>query len=499
TGTAMTEADEFMKIYKLEVVAIPTNRPVDRPDHNDRIYKTVEDKYKALVDEIHAVHGCDEPEDMWTVAEALGHLRTIGQRLGEDTSYIDDALAAWDKGDGSSEKIWPAYQQALGDMAIGRPVLVGTTSVEKSEKISGMLTHTYGVDHVVLNAKEHAKELEIVAKAGHQHAPPSGKGPLRGNVTIATNMAGRGTDIKLAEGVVYPNCIGDLGPGDGTPEQKRKRGWQEVGVVATKCCIYCPDYDPKTNCEHCWKPKADPRFPDLGRKVCPKIVPCGLHIVGTERHEARRIDNQLRGRSGRQGDPGSSRFFLSLGDDLLQMFMGEWTLKMLNMLGFQEGMSIENKRITKGIERAQKKVEERNFAARKDLLDYDEVMDHQRRIFYTQRQQILEGRNLADMIWDMIDESLTEAVDKFLSPEWSAECIAEWCRQTLEVPISTARLQGGEFGELSERIRASALESASEQIELNLGEYVDESELASEWDVRGLSRWAETRWSVSLS
>jgi len=499
TGTAMTEADEFAKIYNQEVVAIPTNRPVNRVDHNDRIYKTVEDKYRAIVEEIHAVHAGTAPEDPYPVADVLKHLQRICERLGQDVSYIREALETWDNGGGSPEKLWDAYERAVGDVLIGRPVLVGTTSVENSEKISAMLSRTYGVEHEVLNAKHHAREAEIVAKAGHQHAPPGGKGRLLGNVTIATNMAGRGTDIKLAAGVVYPKCIGDLGPGTGTPEQIRRRGWQEPGVIGTKCCIHCPDYDPKTNCAHCFKPKIDPRFPEMGRKVCPVIVPCGLHIVGTERHESRRIDNQLRGRSGRQGDPGSSRFFLSLGDDLLRMFMGEWTLKMLNMLGFQEGMAIEDKRVSKGIERAQKKVEERNFAARKHLLEYDEVMDHQRRVFYGQRQQILEGRNLAEMIWQMIDDSITEAVEKFTSPEWPAQCIAEWCRTALEVPISADRLQAQEFDELSERIREQALDAAVEQIDINLGEYVDPAEPPSEWDVRGLSRWAQTRWSVNLS
>jgi preprotein translocase subunit SecA len=217
---------------------------------------------------------------------------------------------------------WRAYDDALGNLARGRPVLVGTISIENSEKLSNLLTRKYGIEHEVLNAKQHAREAEIVKKAGERHEPTRGKDiePV-GNVTIATNMAGRGTDIKLQQGVVYEKCIGDLGP----PENGHTRvsGWKEKGVIGTKCCINCPDYDPKTNCAHCWKPKVDPRFPELGRKVCPHSTPCGLHIIGTERHESRRIDNQLRGRSGRQGDPGSSRFFLSLGDDLLKMFMGE--------------------------------------------------------------------------------------------------------------------------------------------------------------------------------
>ncbi len=497
TGTAMTEADEFMKIYKLEVLAIPTNRPVNRVDHNDKIYKTVEDKYRSIVDEIQAVHAASQAEDLYLVAQVMEHFKGIYRKLGQDVSYIDEALREWNDGKGKGELLWPAYEKAGGDVVIGRPVLVGTTSIEKSEKLSAMLTRTYGIEHEVLNAKFHAREAEIVAKAGQQHPPVSGKGPLRGNVTIATNMAGRGTDIKLAPGVVYPKCIGDLGPG--ASEQQKRRVWQESGITGTKCCIHCPDYEPKTNCAHCWKPKLDPRFPEMGRKVCPLIVPCGLHIVGTERHEARRIDNQLRGRSGRQGDPGSSRFFLSLQDELLKMFMGEWTLKMLNAMGFEEGMAIEARSVSKGIERAQKKVEERNFAARKNLLEYDEVMDHQRRIFYGQRQQILEGRDLSDLIWNMIDESIVQAVEKFLAPGYPSECIAEWCRTALEVSIPAAKLREEEFDALARDIREVALDAAREQIDLNLGEYVDEEAPPEEWDLRGLSQWSQTRWGVTLS
>jgi preprotein translocase subunit SecA len=499
TGTAMTEADEFMKIYKLEVLAIPTNRPVNRIDHNDKIYKTSDDKYRAIVDEIHAVHSASQPEDLYLVATVLDQFKDLYAKLGQDAGYIDEALAEWKDGKGTGEGLWPAYARAGGDVVIGRPVLVGTTSIEKSEKLSTMLTRAYGIEHEVLNAKFHAREAEIVAKAGQQHPPVSGKGQLLGNVTIATNMAGRGTDIKLAPGVVYPKCIGDLGPGTGTLEQQARRGWHESGIVGTKCCIHCPDYDPKTNCAHCWKPKLDPRFPAMGRKICPRIVPCGLHIVGTERHEARRIDNQLRGRSGRQGDPGSSRFFLALQDELLKMFMGEWTLKMLNMLGFDEGMAIEDRRVSKGIERAQKKVEERNFSARKNLLEYDEVMDQQRRIFYGQRQQLLEGRELSGLIWDMIDESIAQAVQKFLAVGYPSECIAEWCRTALEVNIPASRLSEPEYDALAREIREAALESAREQIEMNLNEYVAEDTPPEEWDLRSLGQWAQTRWGAQLS
>ncbi|HUU31700.1 MAG TPA: preprotein translocase subunit SecA, partial [Phycisphaerae bacterium] len=310
TGTAMTEAAEFDKIYGLETVAVPTNNPLSRTEHTDLVYRTIKEKYAAIVEEI--------------------------------KQYYDR----------------------------GRPVLVGTTSIENSERLSHMLERTHGIPHEVLNAKFHEKEAEIVTKAGQRHVGPDGK--ERGNVTIATNMAGRGTDIKLGPGVVWPNCFG--------PWDLSKQ------VIPSdfghKCCVGCTEYNPKTQCAHCFKPKMDPAFPKRGRTECLEDPPCGLHVVGTERHEARRIDNQLRGRTGRQGDPGSSRFFLALEDDLMRIFARDWVSNALQKLGMEEGMALEHRWLSRGIENAQKKVEERNFGIRKHLLEYDEVMDRQRKIFY---------------------------------------------------------------------------------------------------------------------
>ncbi|MFO0794435.1 MAG: preprotein translocase subunit SecA [Candidatus Brocadiaceae bacterium] len=269
TGTAMTEAAEFDKIYKLEVASIPTNKPMHRTNFPDRVYRTEKEKFIAIIQEIAEVH------------------------------------------------------------KQGRPVLVGTVSIEKSELIHELLMRS-GIEHEVLNAKHHEREAHIVAKAGQ-----------RGNVTIATNMAGRGTDIVLGEG------------------------------VAT-----------------------------LG----------GLHIIGTERHEARRIDNQLRGRAGRQGDPGSSRFYVSLQDDLMRIFASERVSSLLKMFGMEEGMAIEHSMVTKSIERAQKKVEEHNFEIRKHLLEYDEVMDEQRKTIYGMRQNVLEGKNLREYIARMFEDSIQEMV-----------------------------------------------------------------------------------------
>jgi len=514
TGTAMTEADEFMKIYKLDVVSIPTNRPVNRQDFHDRIYKTVDDKYDAIVEEIHDVHTRGRPNDPFVLEPVLRNLAAIQRRQGKSSELIDRALAEFDGGKGKGELMAEAYDEAMGELARGRPVLVGTISIENSEKLSNLLTKRYGIEHEVLNAKHHAREAEIVKKAGECHAPMGAeqKGALsyRGNVTIATNMAGRGTDIKLQKGVVYEKCIGDLGPpgdGDGRDNHSARRhyAWRESGVIGTKCCINCPDYDPRTNCAHCWKPKLDSRFPEMGRKVCPLIVPCGLHIIGTERHESRRIDNQLRGRSGRQGDPGSSRFFLSLGDDLLKLFMGDWMLKMLERMGFEDGMAIEARSINKGIERAQKKVEEKNFSQRKHLLEYDEVLDHQRQVFYSQRQEILRSslpgrsRELVTLIWKMIDDTLDTAGRKFLDPLYPAQCICEWVRGELECSLEPKSIDIHDPLAIEQYIRSSARDEARTNIEMTVGEYLDPDLDPKQWDIRGLAQWAESRFGAHLT
>jgi preprotein translocase subunit SecA len=483
TGTAMTEADEFMKIYGLEVVSIPTNRAVNRTDHNDRIYRTMKEKYDAIVEEIRSVSIQGFPDDPELVEKMLQALREVYEHDASITARIDEALKAFNKDVAQWEPMRDLLLELTPEFPRGRPVLVGTVSIENSEKLSTLLTRKHGVDHEVLNAKQHAREAEIVAKAGFRHESKREKKLWEGNVTIATNMAGRGTDIKLEKGVVYSKCIGPL--------------VKENNVVATKCCIRCPEYDGK--CLHCFKPKADPRFPKLGRTYCRLEPPCGLHIVGTERHEARRIDNQLRGRAGRQGDPGSSRFFLSLEDELLRFFAGEWVLKMLNWLGMEEGMAIENKRISKGIERAQKKVEERNFGIRKNLLEYDEVMDYQRQVFYRQRQNILEGRKLDRMIWQMIDEVVEEAVETFLDDLYPARCASEWGKNALGVNIQPNRIDMDTVDSIAQRMMDAAKDEAQSTISLTIGEYMDPDIDRKDWDYRGLAKWAMSRFNVSLS
>ncbi|WP_408997979.1 preprotein translocase subunit SecA [Syntrophus buswellii] len=319
TGTADTEAAEFKKIYNLDVVVIPTNMPMIRVDHTDVIYKTEKEKFTAVIEEIRELH------------------------------------------------------------KVGRPVLVGTISIEKSELLSKYLNQT-GIQHHVLNAKNHEREAEIVSQAGQ-----------RGQVTISTNMAGRGTDIKLGEGVA-----------------------------------------------------------ELG----------GLHILGTERHESRRIDNQLRGRSGRQGDQGSSRFYLSLEDDLLRIFGAEKISSIMDKIGIEENEPIEHKLISRAIENAQKRVEGQNFDIRKHLLEYDDVMNRQRQVIYEQRKSVLKGDNLRGDLQDIIEETVEDLVPEYVDDkkhpdEWNLKGLEErvYSQFALKMDLGGDDLGSGQ--DIEERIIAA--------------------------------------------
>ncbi|MCS6798336.1 MAG: preprotein translocase subunit SecA, partial [Myxococcota bacterium] len=324
TGTADTEAAEFHKIYKLDVNVIPTHRPVIRVDYDDIVYKTEREKFAAIVDEIAACH----------------------------------------------ER--------------GQPVLVGTTSVEKSEALSRMLDKR-GIPHNVLNAKHHEREAYIVAQAGR-----------RGAVTVATNMAGRGTDILLGGN---PEMLAKMevqerlaawrarALASGTAGEPGTEGERTEGERAEDTAEP-PPFDVEAELK-----AAEARYRAICEEERKQVIEAGgLHILGTERHESRRIDNQLRGRSGRQGDPGSSRFYLSLEDDLMRIFGGERVKTLMERLGMQEGEPIEHRWVTRAVENAQKKVEERNFDTRKNLLEYDDVMNQQRKTIYTLRRQILTGQ-----------------------------------------------------------------------------------------------------------
>ncbi len=349
TGTAETEAPEFEKIYRLEVVVIPTNRPLLRVENPDIVYRTEPEKYKAAAEEIEKLAGT------------------------------------------------------------GQPVLVGTTSIEKSERLSELLKKR-GVRHVVLNAKFHEREAEIVAQAGR-----------KGVVTIATNMAGRGTDILLGgnpefmtkqelvrKGVARPlqEAGGEVEAATESEELTRfyYQGTEFEVPIAQWDEIF-NRYKQETDAEH-------NQVVGLG----------GLFILGTERHEARRIDNQLRGRAGRQGDPGASRFYLSLQDDLMRIFAKEWVSTLLQRLGMEEGVPIESRLITRRIEAAQKAVEAQNFEARKHLLEYDDVMNKQREAVYSLRRQLLEGVDqkeliLEDYVADILSDLMEQHVQKDVHPE----------------------------------------------------------------------------------
>jgi preprotein translocase subunit SecA len=412
TGTAQTEAEEFNKIYRLEVVTIPTNRPVIRQDNQDRVYRTEREKWVAIIEEI------------------------------------------------------KAYSDA------GRPVLVGTTSVEKSEMISKLLTTKYGIKHEVLNAKYHEREAQIVLLAGQSHK--NAHGNQVGNVTIATNMAGRGTDIKLAPETLF---------------EVESNGKYTLTQGATSKKI---DVDPEK--------EDDPNGYVFQLSTNAKTVG-GLHVIGTERHTARRIDNQLRGRSGRQGDPGSSRFYVSLQDELMKLFAGEWTINVLKKLGMGEGEAIESNMISKSILRAQKKVEERNFLARKNLLEYDEVMDVQRTQFYGMRQRVLAGNDIDKVIWGMIGESIEDAVEKYVTEDYIAACVAEWARSNFEVNIDAADIKGmRRINDLEEYIKNQARADIETSLGQTLAEFMGEDpEDSSQWDLNGLASWAMSHYQVNVS
>ena len=349
TGTAQTEADEFWKIYKLEVISIPTNKPLIRVNHPDMIYRSEKEKWTAAVEEIETVNRFDVLEMKDAAKDgSKERVGTVGKELETEIEFTP-------RGERALERV-PRDKIAVVRRK-GRPMLIGTTDVDKSLRLAEMLKRR-GIKHELLNAlPEHAaRESEIVAQAGRI-----------GSVTIATNMAGRGTDIILGgnpETMAWAVLKNKYASRLDVPEDEWKRTVEEI--------------------------EQKEKMKEQGRIVAGMG---GLHIIGTERHDARRIDNQLRGRAGRQGDPGSSRFYLSLDDDLMRIFAPEWVKRLLTMLGMEEGQAIEDKMVSRRIAAAQKKVEERHFDSRKSLLEYDEVMDKQRKDVYGFRQAVLDGAN----------------------------------------------------------------------------------------------------------
>ncbi len=390
TGTAMTEEAEFGKIYNLEVTSIPTNKKDIRIDMPDVIYKTQKQKYLSVVDEILEMH------------------------------------------------------------KIGRPVLVGTISIDKSEYLSKLLAEK-GIKHNILNAKHHEKEAYIIAQAGRF-----------GAVTIATNMAGRGTDILLG----------------GNPEYLAKEELEKRGITPDS-----PDYEMQKN-------QALKEARELTEKEHRQVVEAGgLHVIGTERHESRRIDNQLRGRAARQGDPGSTRFFLSLEDDLMRIFGGQHIINLMNSLNAEEDMAIESKLITRQIQSAQKKVETYHFDIRKSVLEYDDVMNIQREKFYNQRRRVLKGENLSADITYMIEKEIDRIIKSYIAPgmnpqEYIYEDLAAMIREIHSlIPqlgyLEVKNIQGLDYEGVYEKLKHLAVMAYRDHEEKTITFYND---IASQYD-----------------
>jgi preprotein translocase subunit SecA len=447
TGTAMTEAAEFWKIYKLDVIAIPTNKALKRLNNPDVIYRSEREKYNAIVEEIEQMNKYD------ALTNKKGE-EFLGQIVREDENSVEFQPQGFKETEViGREKIKEIERR-------GRPILVGTVSIEKSETISRLLEQR-GVPHEVLNAKHHQREAEIVAQAGRKSA-----------VTIATNMAGRGTDIILG----------------GNPEAM---AWAQLkDKYPTRLEVPHDEWDRLVQeIEQREQMKAE------GRDVA---AMGGLHIIGTERHEARRIDLQLRGRCGRQGDPGSSRFYLSLEDDLMRIFAGEWVKNILTRLGMKEGEAIISHMVSRRVEGAQKKVEERNFEIRKNLLEYDEVMDEQRKRVYRYRQNILDGARCKDLILEMIDQQVDHYLDQFLGKDYGTASFAEWAGARLAVELDAKDFRGMDF----EQARQYAINHADRMVESQvidaLDENLPEEEETGEWNWEALTKTANTRWKLSL-
>jgi len=363
TGTADTEAEEFKKIYHLDVVVIPTNKPVIRIDYPDKVYKTEKEKFNAIIQEIIERH----------------------------------------------EK--------------GQPLLIGTISIEKSEQLSQMLKK-YKIPHAVLNAKYHEKEAEIIANAGKP-----------GAVTIATNMAGRGTDIILGG---YPIYLKDLEHFQETEPAIREFKEAILKKEFERAKEIIPNIT-KTEDQKFAKEILDKA--NIWLENHKKVIEVGgLHIIGTERHESRRIDNQLRGRAGRQGDPGSSRFYLSLEDHLLRLFGGDGWRNMMQRLWVEEGQEIESRIVDKSIARAQKKVENHNFDIRKHLLEYDDVLNRQREIIYKERDRILMNQNVREMIYSFLEDDIEKKILLYCEHKridlWELSSLEEWFKLSLNVPVN---------------------------------------------------------------
>jgi preprotein translocase subunit SecA len=450
TGTAMTEASEFWKIYKLEVVTIPTNMPLHRLNYPDSVYMSEREKWEAVVKEIERIHKWD-----------LIHLKDGNELVGLIKTENDDEVLL--ELQPSREKQTVKVDDIDEVERHGRPILVGTTSVEKSEKLKRMLDRK-GIKCELLNAKpEHAgREADIVAQAGRV-----------GAVTIATNMAGRGTDIILggnAETLAWARLKDKYATRLDVPDEEWKN---TVGDI-----------------------RAKENMEEEGREVADMG---GLHIIGTERHESRRIDNQLRGRAGRQGDPGSGRFYVSLQDDLMRIFGGEWVANWLQRMGMQEGEAIENGMVTRRIEACQKKVEEHNFDIRKNLLEYDEVMDHQRKRVYGYRQEILNDANCKMRVWEMMVKQIDLALERYLDPNYGPASFAELVQQQLNIEVTASDFTRCSFEEAERTARDKAHNMVPTQIHEAMDENLDTEIDAAEWNWQAMADRVNKLWGLKTT
>ncbi len=398
TGTAMTEESEFQEIYNLDVIEIPTNKPMIREDKNDIIYKNENAKFRAVVEDIKASH----------------------------------------------EK--------------GQPVLVGTVSVEKSEKLSSILKKE-GIPHQVLNAKYHEKEAFIVAQAGKY-----------GAVTISTNMAGRGTDIMLGGNSEFL-----------AKDEMRKKGYSEELIEAANSFNETDDEE-ILKARELFKELKDKYEKEISEEREKVINAGGLKIIGTERHESRRIDNQLRGRSGRQGDIGESRFYIGLDDDLMKIFGGDMITSLYNTLGADENMPIQHKFLSKAVENAQKKVEGKNFSIRKNVLQYDDVMNQQRELIYAQRREVLDGKDLSENIKGMINSVAEDVVNLYANVQEGENIDTEGLALQLKTIFGIDDIEGLKDEELDEQALITEIQEKAQQ------KYADKKEKIGEKEVKELER-----------
>ena len=447
TGTAMTEASEFWKIYELDVIAIPTNRKMQRIEYPDTIFSSENFKWHAVADEIENTH-------KWDVV----FLTSGDYVVGNIKSDNDKSVVIASKEDGSAETI--SHSKVERIQRRGRPILVGTVSIEKSELISGLLNRR-GIKHEVLNAKNHKREAEIVSQAGRA-----------GAVTIATNMAGRGTDIVIG----------------GNPETL---AWARLkDKYPTRLDVPAAEWDDlikEIDHEH--------QMSVEGEKVKSHG---GLHVIGTERHDARRIDLQLRGRCGRQGDPGSSRFYLSLDDDLMRIFAGPYVRRVLEFGGFKDDIPIESSMVSRRINGAQKKREEYNFEIRKSLLEYDEVMDEQRKRIYRFRQNILDGVSCRDIVLDMIREQAEANLTTVLARDFGTESFSVFAGNQLSVVLEPRNFRNLSAEEAYQVAKDEAERLAETEILGSIEENLPLVEDEQEWNWEALAKFANIRWDLNI-